>query len=611
MEKFRSQLIGLLLVGLTLAVFLPAGGHDFVWDDTGNIVENPYLNPPIFANALRFWEKPYEKLYIPLTYSVWAGLARVAQMPAERGDVMEFSPRLFHLANVGFHILAALVIFGILKMLVRHDWAAFGGALFFALHPLQVEPVAWITGLKDVLSGCLSLVAIWLYLKHKGFHYVLATLAFVLAMLAKPGAITVPVVAWVLDYWLLRRSARQCALTVIPWIVLAIPFIIVNKLAQPDTIIPFFTPLWARPLVAADALAFYLYKLALPLWLGPDYGRSPEWLLQRGWVYITWVIPFGILILIWRWRERKPWLLASAGVFVAGMLPVSGLVPFVFQSLSTVADRYLYLSLLGPALALAFFLAAKKRKVAVVFCVGTLALLGLRSAFQVSHWRDETTLYRHALSVNANSSLAYYNLGNALAERGMVENAIVHYREAVRISPRYPDARNNLGAVLARVGRLDEAIEQYREAIRIDPTYAKAYYNFGNARIRQGEWDEAVERYGQAIKADPGYSMAYNNLGIALVNRGDVDAGIEHLRHALELNPRLAIAHRNLGYALAKRGRIDEAIERYREAVRIEPEFAQAHEELARLLAQRGKREEAIGHVEETRRIMKAGPAKP
>lgn len=591
MEKFRSQLIGLLLAGLTLAVFLPVGGHDFVWDDRGNIVENPLFQPPTLANALRFWEKPYEKLYIPLTYTVWSGLARIAQMPAERGDVIEFSPRIFHLANLGFHIIAALVVFGILRMLVRHDWAAFCGALFFALHPLQVEPVAWITGLKDVLSGCLSLIALGLYLKHKGYHYVLATLAFVLAMLAKPGALAVPVVAWALDYWLLRRSARQCALTAIPWAVLTIPFIIVNKLAQPDAIIPFVTPLWERPLVAADALAFYLYKSALPLWLGPDYGRSPEWLLQQGWALITWAIPFGIFVLIWRRRERKPWLLASAGVFVAGMLPVSGLVPFVFQGLSTVADRYLYFSLLGPALALGFFLAAQQRKAAAVFCVGTLALLGLRSAFQIRHWRDETTLYRHALSVNANSSLAHFNLGNALMERRLVDDAIGHFRDAARANPRHADVRNNLGTALARQGKLDEAIHEYREAITIYPGYAKAYYNFGNALVRQGKLDEAIGRYRQAVAADSDYLLAHNNLGMALVDKGDLAAGMSHFRRGLAINPAFAILHRNLGRALAMQGKIGEAIEQYREALEKEPGLTIAHEELGRLLAYQGKRD--------------------
>jgi tetratricopeptide (TPR) repeat protein len=596
---------------LTLAVFLPAGEYDFVWDDGDNILENPYFRPPTFANALRFWERPFEKLYIPLTYTVWAGLAGMAQIPADRADEIEFSPRPFHLANVVFHILGALVVFAILKRLVRHDWAAFGGALFFVWHPAQVEAVTWVTGLKDVLSGFLSLVAIWLYLQHKRPHYVLATLAFILALLAKPGAVAVPVVVWVLDYWVLRRPMWQGTLAAGPWLVLASPIMVVNKLVQPDSLIGFVTPLWARPLVAGDALAFYLYKLVWPLWLGPDYGRSPQWLLQQGWAYVTWVVPLGLLIFIWARRNREPWLAASAGVFVAGILPVSGLVPFVFQSLSTVADRYLYLSLLGAALALARFLAGNHHRVVVALCIGALALLGLRSALQIRHWQDETTLYPHALSINPNSSLAHYNLGNALTERGLVAEAIAQYRESARITPNYPDARNNLGVALARLGKFDEAVEQYHKAVQADPTHAKAYYNLGNALVGQGRPEKAIEQYRQALRIDPNYAMAHNNLAITLVRGGDLESGVKHLRRALELNPTLSMAHRNLGEALANQGKTDEAIEHYRQALRWEPEFAGAHEELARLLAREGRREEAIRHMQEALRIMKAGPAKP
>lgn len=594
--RIRPQLMGLLLVLLVLVVFGQTYDHGFVWDDGDNIVENPHFQPPTLANTLRFWGRSYQKLYVPLTYTVWSGLARIAQIPAGQGDDIKFSPRPFHLANVSFHLFGALVVFAILKMLVRRDWAAFGGALLFAWHPVQVEPVAWITGLKDVLSGFLSLVAIWLYLKHKRLPYVFSTLVFVLALLTKPAAIAVPVVAWVLDYLVLRRSMRQCALALGPWLILACPFIVVNKLAQPDAVIQFVTPLWARPLVAGDALTFYLYKLVFPVWLGPDYGRSPEWIWRQGWIYFSWILPCGVAVFIWVWRKRKPWLAAASGVLVAAILPVSGLVPFVFQDLSTVADRYLYLSMLGPALALAWFLAENRQRMVVALGVVILALLGVRSIFQIRHWQDETTLYRHALSVNPNSSLAHYNLGNALVARNMVDDAIAHFRNAVLISPHHPDARNNLGTALVRLGQLDEAIEQYRQAIRIEPTYAKAYYNLGNALVRQGRPEEAIEQYRGALRVDSSYSQAHNNLGLALVGRGDLDEGIKHLRRSLEIDPGVAMVHRNLGVALAGQGKVEEAVSHFRDALRIDPASVIAHVNLANLLASQGELDGAVEH---------------
>lgn len=445
MNSYRSQLIALVLLVATLAVFWRVTDHSFVWDDSDHIKENPYLNPVTSSHVLSFWQRPYQQLYIPLTYTVWAAIGHFSRDESPRG----LHPGLFHLANLFLHALDALMVFVILRRLVGNEWAAGAGALLFGVHPLQVEPVAWISGMKDTLSGLLSLIAIWFYLQNKRSHYVVGTLVFVLAMLAKPAAMVVPMVAGALDYWLLRRPLRHCVLLASGSIALTLPFILVTRVAQPDTEITFITPMWARPLVAADALAFYLYKLVFPVWLGPDYGRSPEWLLRQDWIYFTWILPSAVLVLVWFARERKPWLIASAGVFVAGILPVSGLVPFVFQNLSTVADRYLYLSMLGPALALAWFLADSRGKLVAALCILILALLGIRSAFQTQHWQNDITLFQHALRINPDSWLAHYNLGYTLARRGMVDDAIFHYREAVRINPDYPEAQNNLGIALA------------------------------------------------------------------------------------------------------------------------------------------------------------------
>ncbi len=606
MDRFRLHFFGLLLVVMTGGLFWQVGQYGLFWDDRVNIFENHHFNPPSLTHALDFWVSPYQRLYIPLTYTVWAGLARIAEIPAAQRRDLKFSPRPFHLFNLAVHILSILVVFVLLRTLVGHDWAAFGGALFFAWHPVQVEPVAWITGLKDVLSGCLSLVAIWLYLKHKRLPYILATLAFVLAVLSKPSAVGVPLVVWVLDYSMLRRSARQCTLRVIPWVVLASAFIAVNKLAQPDTVISFIAPLWARPLVAADAVTFYLYKLVFPVWLGLDYGRSPEWLLHQEWIYLIWTIPFGVLVLMWLWRDRKPWLLASGGVFVAAILPVSGLIPFVFQDISTVADRYLYLSLLGPALSLAWVLSESRKRSVWALSLLILLLLGVRSAFQVGHWRDDITLYNHALRINPLSWVTHYSLGKALDRLGIDDDAMIHYRESARIRPTYADAHNNLGVALAARGQLDEAMREYRLSIQIRPDYTEAYYNLANALASQGRLEEAFKHYKIAIKTDPGYAKAYNNLGIALAKQGRREEAIVQFREALKIDSGFAKAHANLGHSLWQEGYLDEAVKHYSQAVYHEPDFAEAHEMLGRALAQQGKFDEAIEHFKEAVRIMKS-----
>ena len=244
---YRRHLKLFLLITATVVVFSQVRNHEFVWDDDVNVYENPYLQRSTLSSVTRFWIEPYKQLYVPLPYTLWAALAPFAERPAPDAGGIKFSPLLFHVLNLIIHALSAAAAFAILQILVRNDWAAFAGALLFALHPVQVEPVAWVTGLKDVLAGCLSLAAIWQYLIYAAapavatkestggrgkrgpaeswtlsflpgapaFHYALATLAFVLALFAKPSAAVAPAVAWLLDRWVLMRPTKQSRMPLI------------------------------------------------------------------------------------------------------------------------------------------------------------------------------------------------------------------------------------------------------------------------------------------------------------------------------------------------------------------------------------------------------------
>ena len=595
-KMLRCLLIVLALLVVTAVVFGEVRNHQFLWDDDTNVTENAYLNPVTLPKLLHFWQRPYARLYVPLTYTVWSGLALVSGpgAPQETG----LKPRPFHIANLILHMLSVLMVFAILRLLVANDLASCAGAMLFALHPVQVEPVAWVTGLKDVLYGLLSLTAIWQYLlyaqsatlvdslsrehgpastnankviqpRRAACHYALASLAFMLALLAKPTAVCVPLMVWVLDRWVLGRSLRQVGVSLAGWFTAAVVFIIITRFAQPDVATKFVTPLWARPLVAGDGLAFYLYKLAFPFWLAPDYGRSPARVLGQTWIYFTWMVPVGLGVVFWLWRKRWPLLLASLGVFIVGVLPVSGLIPFDFQRVSTVADRYLYLSMLGPAMAAASVLARQRRIFVAVSFALVLGLLGVASASQTQYWRDATTLFGYTLTVNSKSPLAHNNLGNALVLRGELEAAIGHYRQALATDPAYALGHNNLGNALFARGELDEAVDHLRQALQLNPAYAKAHYNLGIALARRGELEEAIDHFRQAVQIDPAYAKAHYNLGIALARRGELEEAIDHFRQTLHLQPQFAEAHESLGRALAQQGKRDEAVKHYEEALRI------------------------------------------
>lgn len=657
----RNHFILPLIIAVTLVVFWQVRNFDFVWDDGSNVARNPYLKQVTLSKALFFWQSPYEKLYIPLTYTVWAGIAGIEEVMMP-DSLQQKDPSLFHIVNLMLHILSVVVVFVILRMLVRNDWASAAGALLFALHPVQVEAVAWVTGMKDVLCGLLSLVALWQYLiyaaspaastdrsaatKRKGaarhsqarwFHYGLATMAFVFALLSKPAAVAVPAVAAVLEQWIIRRPLKHWVVTLGTWIAIAVPFIALTQWVQPSSDLSHLPPLWSRPLIAADAVAFYLYKLVLPLWLWVDYGRSPD-RVEQGWMYITWVIPFSIAVLIWFRKNERAWLIAAAGVFAAGLLPVLGFIPFGFQNISTVADRYLYLSMLGPALAFAWFCSSRNSRSSWIVCGLILALFGLRSAVQLRVWQNNDALFEHALEFNPNSWMAQFNVGVGLAMRGKIDEAIAQYRTALKLRPGYAHALNNLGNALLAQGRLEEAIEYYHQALRSEPDAPDIHFNLasvltklnrldeavehfqkslqaepnnasthgklGDALFKQGKLDDAVAQYRKALEIDPGSPETHYALADILDNRGEFDAAMDHYLQAVQGKPDYAAAYLNIGVILANRGQLDAAIDYFYKALRARPQFPEAHEMLSRALALQGKRDEAASHYQEALRIL-------
>jgi len=360
----KLSLIVLLLLLTPLLVFFPILNHDFVvWDDGINVYENPYLNPVIPASFARFWSQPYEKLCVPVTYSVWALIARFSGRTNGEGEAGRLAPRYFHAANLLVHLVATVVVFSILCLLlnigfdssenppsgfhgsaIRTYWAAAAGAAVFAVHPVQVEPVAWVTGMKDVLCGCMCMAALRLFLigsvrfrrtnarngKDGMFavaplrSFGVASLFYLLALLAKPSAVVLPLVAGFFLYLIFltgvpdvghkrstankrkkkRRSffsdnSRPCLILCV-WLSMAVVLVIATSSVQ--TIDRnYYTPVLYRPLIAGDAVAFYLAKVLLPLGNSIDYGRTPDLVMRHAISYLYLTVAgnrFGILLFV-------------------------------------------------------------------------------------------------------------------------------------------------------------------------------------------------------------------------------------------------------------------------------------------------------------------------
>lgn len=578
-----------LLVVVLLCVFavVVSGGFS-VYDDNVNITGNPYLHPVTSAGLARLWQHPYLNLYIPLTYTVWAA---VAVLSGASGGAAPLDPHVFHALNLVGHILCALLVYRILRQLGYQAWPAAAGALLFGIHPVQVEPVAWVTGLKDVLGGLLSLAALSAYLTHAQAEeghwssYLLATASFVLAMLAKPSAVTVPLLAWVLDALVVKRSVRASALSLLPWVLAAVPVLLLTRASQPvGSFAPASAP-WSRPFIAGDALAFYLGKLLLPFGLGVDYGRTPARVLSHGWAYAAWLVPAACAVGIWLGRVRRPWLAAAGALLVAAVLPVLGLVPFGFQVQSTVGDRYLYVAMLGPALALAGLLSVLNNRTAQVACGAWLLVLAGLSGAQARYWNNDVALFSQALAVNPRSWMAHNNLGLALLARRQPERAAAEFRESLRWKPDYIQARNDLAIALAAQGKPREAIEELTKALAARPDHAPAHNNLGNILASQGRLPEALDHYREALRLDPDYTDAKGNLDRTTTRLAGEAQAAERMAALLRTQPDNAELRVSLGMLLTHVGRTAEARREFETALRLKPGLPAAREALDRLNA--------------------------
>lgn len=474
-------------------------------------------------------------------------------------------------------------------------WAAAIGALVFGIHPLQVEAVAWVSGLKDVLCGFWALVAVWQYLRAAQTnstrawwgHYGTATGAYALALLAKPTAVVVPVLAGLLAMRGLGQTWRTAGRALGGWLAVALGWSVWTKGLQPDVLLG-TVPSWLeRLLVAADTVMFYVGKLLWPLGLGPDYGRTPQVVLEQATLWgISVAVLGGALGLWWVSRRWLPGLGLAAAVGVAALLPGLGLVAFAFQAYSTVADRYAYLAVVGAALGIGLVLRRWSHH-GVVWGLTALMVVGLiwRSVQQVTIWHDTTALFTHALQVNPRSALAYNNLGWTMAQRGDLDRAIGHFQQALQLRPQMLEARYNLGDAFAKQGKLQEAVAQYTAVLQRKPAWPEVHNNLGTALMRQGQLEEAIQHYQEALRLKPEWALAANNTGDALVKQQRLDEALVWFARASQWQPAIPEAPYNLAVLLWQQGRIAEAITAYREALRRRPDWFQAASHLAWLLA--------------------------
>jgi hypothetical protein len=483
--------VGLLVFVLSAALYWPARNYDFVVDDEPlNLGENRELRLGHYAF---FWTHTYQSMYIPVAYSAWTLLAESTGDGATTGPLR---PAPFRIANILLHALNATLAFLLICRLTTTVWPAFAGALLFAVHPMQVEPVLWITEFRGVLSTSLTLGALLLWLRFRETRGTLtaigASACVAAAFLSKPIAVAVPLIVLGIELLWPPLDRRRLAYP-IAWTLASMPIIWITKAVQPATGVEMKTALWTRPFVAGDAVSHYLYKLVLPIDLANSYGRTPATVMATWLPYVLWVVPVTLVGLAWHLRRRVPVVSLALAIVLLFLAPVSGLVSFEFQDYSTVADRYFYVPMIGVAMVVAWALARiPSRRWAGIGTAALVAGLVFLNIRQQPVWSSELTLWQHTVDVVPSDPKGHFGLGSALAAAGDDRGAIAHYQQSISIRPSDADVFFNLGNSERRLGRGSAAIAAYREVARLDPVHQAARANLLLLLLEAGEDEEAL-----------------------------------------------------------------------------------------------------------------------
>ena len=587
----HTWLLALVLGVATFAAYQPVWHAGFIWDDDSLVTKNPALRS--LDGLGNIWIKlGTTKQYYPLVFTTfWSEY-----------HLWKLQPLGYHLVNVFLHVLNAVLLGCVLRRLeIPGSWWA---AAIFALHPVCVESVAWVTERKNVLSGLFYLLAVLAYLRFRPLtgrdvacacdwrYYPVVLMLFLCALLSKTVTCSLPAVLVLVVWWKTGRVERRDVLALAPLFVLGVASGFITTWMEKHAVgasgVEWGLSVVQRCLVAGWALWFYAGKLFWPRNFTFIY---PRWEIDASvaWQYVFPVAALGVLIALWLLRSRIGRGPLVAVLYFAGTLvPALGFFDVYPFRYSYVADHFQYLACIGLiSLAVSMGTAIcrgagqRGRDLGALAAAIVLLILGVSTWRQARIYQNLETLWHDTLTKNPKCWMAHTNLGMALARTGHMQEAIRHYEQALQIKPDATLAHYNLGNSLARLGRVQEAIGHYEQALRTEPDYAEAHNNLGNALLRAGKVQEAIGHYEQAVRFQPDNVEAHYNLATTLHDTGKVQEAIGHYEQALRIKPDFAEAHYNLGVALAQLGQEQKAIEHWEQALRIKPDFVLAQNALA------------------------------
>jgi tetratricopeptide (TPR) repeat protein len=630
---FFKVLICLLLSTAICIVYWQVIGFEFIkLDDPRYVTENPTIKQGITLQGIRW-------ALVSVYAANWHPLTWMSHML----DVQLYgmNPGMHHFTNVLFHIINTLLLLFVLEKMTGALWRSAAVAALFALHPLHVESVAWISERKDVLSAffwMLTMMGYLWYLQRRSLtRYLAVVVSYILGLLSKPMLVTLPFVLLLLDFWPLKRVNLLQAKDLAPnnnkskvgynstWLGLSIilvdkiPLILLALISSGTTFFAqkswgavasyVYMPIGTRIGNAAISYIAYLVKMFYPINLAVFYPYPKVLHLYSIVLCLLLLLLITVLVLIA--AKSLPYLMVGWLWYLGTLVPVIGIIQVGSQSM---ADRYTYIPLIGVFIMIVWgftdlFGWVRHGKAALgVTSTLVFALLIVATWVQIGFWKNNETLFRHALQVTNNNDVAHLNVGYALFDKGDVDSAIKHYREALQINPANPKAYINLGEAFETRKDTKTAIGYYLKGLELDPNNADAHTALGTLFAGVGNTDEAVKHFNEALKINHGYIEAHNNLGNLMLHIGNYDEAIKHYTEALSIDPHQAEIYNNLGTAFIYKGDIKKAIESYQDSLREKPDYAGAVNNLKNA---RINQKILAGLLVKTQGLVKSAPRNP
>jgi len=591
---------------LVWGVFGKTLHHNFVnYDDGLYVFENAQITHGVTLESVR-WAitHPHGDNWHPLTSF------------SHMLDVQFYglNPGGHHLTNVLLHMATVILLFLVLRKLTGSLWRSAFVAAVFAIHPLRVESVAWISERKDVLSGLFFMLALGAYTRYArvasggwrvtGRRYSAVVLFFILGLMSKPMLVTLPFVLLLLDFWPLGRlkalkTKKQIAWMIFekaPLLLLTAVFCGITVWTQRHTIAAAETlPVPWRFGNAFCSYATYIKQLIFPLGLAPFYPQEtglPLWKIGLSMTLLA-AISWGVFA----GRKKYPYLITGWLWYLGMLVPVIGIMQVGAQAH---ADRYTYLPHIGLII-MAVWLAADwctslryRRAIFSTTAAVILVALALAACRQTQYWRNSYSLWNHTLACTGRNYLAHKNLGLALYKQGSFDEAIKHYEESIKINPNVAATYCNMGSAFYAQGKFDKAVVLFDKSLEINPKYFEAQLNLGIVLARQGQDKKAISHLEKALEIHPNLAEAYNSLGIIYSRQGLADKAIPCFEKALQINPALAEAHANIGTLFSKNGLTDKAILHFKKFLEMNPDNVPVLNVLADTYAKAEQYPEAI-----------------